>query len=284
MEIARILPQRIYAALDKLDKSRLCELRLRTSGVSVCYGGRLLPLCDGGLSGKPLTVDAAEVENVILKASGHSIYAVNDQIKNGYLALSDGIRMGICGEVSDKTIKRFSSVNIRFPHEVKGCADSVMRFVAKERGCFNTLIVSPPGCGKTTLLRDLIRKLSDRGNNVLVSDERNELSGGSAALDLGRNTDVITGGDKSFAFECGIRYMHPDILAADELMNEDDIRSLKLAQAGGVNVIASVHAYGISYKKRFDLSECMERIIVISDKNGPGHIEGVYDGRDVKLL
>ncbi len=278
------MPQRIVVALDKLNKSKLCELRIRRSGVSVCYGGGLFPLCEEGLSGKPLLIGSDEVENIVLKASGHSIYAVNEQIKNGYLALGDGMRMGICGEVSDKTIKRFSSLNIRFPHEVKGCSDPVMRFIVKQRGCFNTLIVSPPGCGKTTLLRDFIRKLSDRGNNVLVSDEHNELGGGEAALDLGRNTDVISGGDKSFAFSRGIRYMHPDILAADELMDEDDVRSVLQAQAGGVNVIASVHALGSTYKKRFDFGGCMERIIVLSDKGGPGHIEGVYDARDVKLL
>ncbi len=284
MEIERILPQRIFDALDKLNKNKLYELRLRKSGVSVCYNGIFFPLCENGTSGAEISVSAAEIENVIIKASGHSIYAVNDQIKNGYLALGDGVRMGICGEVSDKTIKHFSSINIRFPHEITGCANSVMRFVARERGCFNTLIVSPPGCGKTTLLRDLIRQLSDRGNNVLVSDERNELGGGEAALDLGRNTDVISGGDKSFAFDRGIRYMRPDILCADELMNDDDVYSVRRAQAGGVNVVASVHAFGLSYKKRFDLSEVMERIIVLTDKGGPGHIEGVYDAKDVRLL
>lgn len=279
MEISKILPQRISAALNKLDKGRLNELRLRVRGVSVLYGGKSIPLTENG---RELTVTAEEIENVVLKASGYSIYAVNDQIKNGYLALSDGIRMGICGEVSDKTIKHFSSVNIRFPHEIKGCADKVIRYVARERGCFDTLIVSPPGCGKTTLLRDLIRRLSDMGNNVLVSDERHELSGGEAKLDLGKNTDVILGGDKSFAFDRGIRYMRPDIICADELMDEGDVRAMRLARSGGVNVIASVHASGLSYRKRFDFGGCIERVIVLAD-GAVGRIEGVYDNRDVKL-
>ncbi|MCH5164146.1 MAG: Flp pilus assembly complex ATPase component TadA [Clostridiales bacterium] len=280
--IKKLLPARIISALDKLDCQRVYEIRLRQSGVSVNYGGRFFGLSDIGLCSVGFKVSAAEIEDVVLKASGFSIYAVNDQIKNGFLSLSSGVRIGICGEVVDgKTIKNFTSLNIRFPHEVKGCADKVVSIIAKSRGCYNTLIVSPPGCGKTTLLRDLIRQLSDKGNNVLVADERYEIAAyhGGASLDVGKNTDVISGGAKSFAFNQGIRYMRPDVLAADEIMSDEDIKSVQSACAGGVNVIATLHASGSDFKHRFGDSGLIERIVVLSDKGGPGHIEGVFDGK-----
>lgn len=280
MELYRILPKRILVALDKLDKGKLCELRLRPGGVSVNYGGSFFGLSENGLSKVGMKMTSEEIESAVLKASGYSIYAVNDQIKNGYLALEGGVRMGICGEVSDKTIKRFSSLNIRFPHEVKGCSDKIIGVIARAKGCYNTLIVSPPGCGKTTLLRDLIRSLSNRGNNVLVADERYELSGGGVA-DLGVNTDVISGTDKNFAFSRGIRYMRPDILCADEIMTGDDVKAIELACMGGVNVIASMH--GDKCTMRFDIS-CMERTVVLSDGGGPGRIDGVYDNKGNRLL
>lgn len=279
--IKKILPPRISNALDKLDSLRVYEIRLRESGVSVNYGGRFFGLSDVGLSQRGYKVSAEEINEVVLKASGYSIYAVNEQIKNGFLSLSSGVRIGICGEVVfGKTVKNFSSLNIRFPHEIKGCADRIIGHVAKSRGCYNTLIVSPPGCGKTTLLRDLIRQLSDMGNNVLIADERYEIAANSGghALDVGINSDVISGACKSFAFDQGIRYMRPDVIAADEIMSEGDIAAIRLASAGGVSVIASVHASGLDYKRRLSDAQFFERIIVLSDNGGAGKIEGVFDG------
>lgn len=284
--IEKILPLKVVKALNTLDQSKVYEIRLRHSGVFVGYGGRFFALSDVGLSSTPMRVSLNEIEEVILKACDHSIYAVNDQIKNGFLSLKSGIRIGICGEVVDgKTIKNFTSLNIRLPHEVKGCALEVSKYVVKQRGCYNTLIVSPPGCGKTTLLRDLIRIISDKGNNVLVADERYEIAAYSSGilLDVGRNTDVISGSTKSFAFNQGIRYMRPDVLAADEIMTNDDVIAVKKACAGGVNVIATIHASGKDFIKRFGESEEIQRIIVLSDSNGPGHVEGVFDERFNKL-
>lgn len=278
--VEKFLPTKVVNALNKLDESRIYEIRLRLSGVSVNYGGKFFGLSDVGIGAARIKLTAAEIEDIVLKASGYSIYAVNDQIKNGFLSLSGGVRMGICGEVvGGKTIKNFTSLNIRFPHEIKGCADKVIKFVARDRGCYNTLIISPPGCGKTTLLRDLIRQISNKGSNVLVADERCEIAGGCGALDVGPNTDIISGGTKSFAFNQGIRYMRPDVLAADELMTDEDMASIKRACAGGVSVIASLHASGEDYKRTFYEPDLIERIVVLADKGGPGYIEGIFDGK-----
>ncbi len=275
--IKKILPLRIAKALDKLDKSRLCEIRIREGGVSVNYGGRFFMLSEVGLSTKGIKMEQNEIEEVVLKASEYSIYAVNEQIKNGYIALSGGVRIGLCGEVVEgKTIKNFCSLNIRFPHEVKGCANEAIKYVAKDKGCYNTLIVSPPGCGKTTLLRDLIRQLSQNGNNVLVADERYELAGEKLSLDVGRCSDVISGASKEFVFRQGLRYMRPDIIATDEIMSDCDVRAINQACIGGVNVIATIHADGFNYKRRYEKMDFAERIILLSDREGPGHVDGVF--------
>ncbi len=282
--VKKILPLRVGNALSKLDEERIYEIRLRSGGISVNYGGRFFGLSETGLCGFGMKISYAEIDEVVLKASGHSIYAVNDQIKNGFLSLSSGVRIGICGEVNDKTIKNFTSLNIRFPHEIKGCADGIMKFIKRGKGCYNTLIVSPPGCGKTTLLRDIVRQLSDGGSNVLVADERYEIAAfhDGESLDVGRNTDVISGADKSFSFEQGIRYMRPDVLAADEIMTVKDVEAIERACHGGVGVIATIHSMGKDYRNRLKGLGFAERVVVLSSES-VGRIDGVYDGNFDRL-
>ncbi|MBR2970566.1 MAG: Flp pilus assembly complex ATPase component TadA [Clostridia bacterium] len=282
--IKKILPSRISKALDGLDASKVYELRLRLQRVSVNYGGRFFGLSDVGLGSGGFTVTASEIEEVMLKASGHSIYAVNEQIKSGFLCLSGGIRIGVCGEVVlGKTIKNFTSLNIRFPHEVVGCAGGIIGLIARERGCYNTLIVSAPGIGKTTLLRDLARQLSNRGSNVLIADERYEIAAynDGKSLDVGKNTDVISGTSKDFAFSQGIRYMRPDIIAVDEITSNDDVKAVCRACSSGVSVIATIHASGFEYKNRFLELNCFQRIVVLG--GGVGQIQGVFDGNGERI-
>ena len=281
----KILPSRISRALDKLDKSRVYEIRLRPSGVSVNYGGKFFRLSENGISSQGYVVTRSEIEEIVLKASEYSLYAVNEQLKNGFLTVGDGIRIGVCGQVVDgKTIKNFSSLNVRFPHEIKGCAEKVIGHVAKPKGCYSTVIVSPPGQGKTTLLRDLIRQLSNAGNNVLLVDERYELAGEELSLDVGANTDVISGASKDFAFNQGIRYMRPDVIAADEIMSENDVDSLYKAYLGGVSIIATAHATAENFKQKLRGLEFVERIIVLSDNGGPGYVEAIFDSKKGKIV
>lgn len=293
MILNRILPPFICNALSKLDGNRIYELRLRGT-VSINYGGVYYYLCENGLCGdskQAIKLTPIIIEEVLMRAAQHSIYAVNDRICDAFISLSGGYRIGLCGEVvcdcgKIKTIKNFSSLNVRVPHEIKGCGDKVYNILCKMG--MNCLVVSPPGMGKTTLLRDLARII---GNvvpikNVLLVDERSELASvvnGKPQLDIGVNTDIICNCTKEYAFERAIRAMRPDVIITDELYGENDFNAVENAVRSGVKVLASAH----SDKKEnlFDKRGFREAIknklfdcyVFLSDRFGVGSVEYICD-------
>ena len=291
------MPEYLYKLLTaKLNYDKVYEVRLRAGKpVTVNYAGRYYHACEGGVSQETAGAylcDGRLVESVILNASNHSIYTVTNQLKEGYITVAGGIRLGICGEPvygtdgEIRTFKNYSSVNIRIPHEVKNCALNALDFVFSGRVA-NTLVISPPGGGKTTFLRDMARLLSDRaGLNILVLDERGELAasaGGAAQLDVGLYTDVLCNCGKKFGFEQGIRTMRPDVIITDELANATDAEAIVYAASCGVRVLASVHAYDqYDYAAKPDFEAAFkrrlfERYVVLSARRGPGTYEGIYD-------
>ncbi len=288
-----LLPENIYSLVERLDIAHLEEIRLRRNCPAlVMYKGKNMHLTYP--SGEKVYVTTKELELVLRSATENSLYAYNSQIKQGYITAKGGIRIGIAGESvsSDNfmptTIKNISSIHIRIPHEVVGCSKEVFKFIASDNGVKSTLIISPPGAGKTTLLRDIARNISklDRIYNCLLVDERFELASccdGVAMLDVGENTDIVSGGTKKYAFTNGIRALRPDIIITDELMSEDDILACKTAMRSGVKVIASVHANNhLDLFEKYDFKELMtkkifERYIVLSSNKGVGTIEQILD-------
>lgn len=222
------------------------------------------------------TVDKKTLEAAVAKMSEYSAYAFREEVKKGYLTLKGGFRVGICGRAviskcEVKGIKDISSLNIRVPRRAVGYGERVMEVYD---GKFkNTVIVSPPGCGKTTLLRDLIRRLVREGYNVGVCDERGEIG---CFGDLGLRADILEGFSKKDAIEILIRGLNPDIVAMDELGGREDFLAVKEALYKGAGILATMHGEDVSDEMR----KVFRFAVVLEGNKGKGEIKRIYDCLD----
>ncbi|HEX2926319.1 MAG TPA: stage III sporulation protein AA [Ruminiclostridium sp.] len=244
-------------------------------------------------------VDQREIIKTLELMSENSIYAYQDEIKSGYLTLRGGHRVGLSGKVvlqegRIRNIKDFNGINIRIAKEVKGCADHIIKYITKNsHDIFNTLIIGPPQCGKTTILRDLSRILSSgdvkydfNGVKIGIVDERSEIAAcckGVPQNDVGFRTDVMDGCPKALGMEMLLRSMSPGIIITDEIGTQGDKEAILKVLNSGIKIIASAHGYSITELKMRDellaliKSGAFERYIVLSSRNGPGTLEEAVD-------
>lgn len=244
-------------------------------------------------------VEQREIIKTLELMSENSIYAYQDEIKSGYITLRGGHRIGLSGKVvlqegKIRNIKDFNGLNIRIAKEVRGCAKNIIKYIIKNSSdIYNTLIVGPPQCGKTTILRDLSRMLSSgeqeydfNGMKVGIVDERSEIAAcckGVPQNDVGYRTDVMDGCPKVLGMEMLLRSMSPGIIITDEIGTHGDKDAVLKVLNSGIKIIASAHGYNITeLKMREELlslikSAAFERYIVLSSRNGPGTLEEVVD-------
>ncbi len=292
--LEKILPNEIYNILaKKVNFNSVNEIRLRADKpIVLLIGGQRTFLGFNGTTSNlkdAIYPSKIMIEDIIFRASECSIYSVNEQIKRGFIVTQGGIRLGIGGDIVEennkiKTMTNFSSVNIRLPHEIKNCSLSAFDYLVEENKVYNTLVLSPPGAGKTTFLRDFICQLSERNYayNVLVLDERGELDIGSHGS-IGNFSDKISFAKKAVGFENGIRALSPNIIVTDELGQAEDINAVEYAINCGVTVFASVHCDSIeSFLKKPNFEKVIsdklfERYVLLSLRKGPGTLEGIYN-------
>ena len=244
-------------------------------------------------SQEKIIVFKSDIDAVINSATKNSLYAFMSELKQGYITAEGGIRIGVCGEVvlddsgGVQTIKNVCSLNIRIPHQIKNCAHTALCYILN--GAVNsTLILAPPGAGKTTFLKDICDNISNdhRVYQTLICDERFEIASsyqGQLGSSVGAYTDVISGATKDFAFKFGIRNMKPDVVVCDEIITQNDAVSVLNCINSGVSVIATAHAKNIAEALgRKELKMLLEQkafkvIVVLSERNGPGTYEGIYN-------
>lgn len=295
--LKKLLPDDLYNLLTSLvDESIVYEIRIRNrKPILVNVNGEYRMLSSSGFARSAADAWLANeqmIDFVLARATNSSMYAVSNQIRHGFVTYDGGIRIGVCGEtVVDekgvKTIRNISSLAIRVPHEIKNCAMTALNFILSN-GVKNTLIIAPPGAGKTTFLRDIARGMSlGKGiKNIVVVDERYEIAAaysGFPTMDVGPFTDVISGCSKEYGLREGLRSLKPAVVICDELATYEDLLAVQEAMSSGVKVIASAHAYDhVDLSKKAQFAECFkkklfQRYVVISERNGPGTYEGIFD-------
>ena len=249
-----VLPERLWRGVYTLkdeEKEFAEEFRVRAGRqLSVVARGKIIPIMEDGL---PLICTKHEVEDCIARATKSSVHAFNHQIKQGFVPLGYGSRMGICGSAieedgSIRTMADISSLNIRIARQFFGIADGVYQQILWDN-LPNILIISPAGGGKTTFLRDLIRRISRSGKTVGLADERYEIAAcreGIPTFDVGDNTDVLSGGDKNQTIDILLRTMSPKYIAVDEITAQQDCEALLKASYTGCGLLATAHCNGLA--------------------------------------
>lgn len=244
-----------------------------------------------------LCIGARDMEAILNHICEYSVYAFADEIRQGFLTIPGGHRIGLAGQVilgddnRIRNMKHIGYMNIRIAHEVKGAADSILPYLYEKGSLQNILLIAPPGCGKTTLLRDMIRQISDGnsygvGKNVAVVDERSEIAGsylGRPQNDVGMRTDILDACSKVIGMMLLLRAMAPEVVAVDELGCEEDIRALYQVMQCGSRVIATIHGDSLEevLKKSFMSGMAEQRVfgryIILEKKNNNCRVKAVYD-------
>ena len=244
--VLRILPRNIAREIqmDKLNK--LQEIRIRVNRP-------LIFKYDDEEIISNYSINQKEIVGILQMLCDNSIYSYQTQICNGFITLYGGHRVGITGNIAMKdgkisNVNYISSLNFRIAKEIIGISDSIINHVITENGVNNTLIISPPGCGKTTILRDLTRNVSNRGYTVSLIDERGEIAAmykGIPQNDVGIRCDVMDNVTKSLGMRIAVRTMSPQVIVADEIGTEDDIDAINYGVCSGVKGIFSGKVVGI---------------------------------------
>ncbi|MGL5353133.1 MAG: stage III sporulation protein AA [Clostridium sp.] len=301
-EILKVLPLKISNEVSKyFEIDEVQEIRIKVGKQVILNSFKVERILN-------TIITVEDIKQILVKISNYSLYAYEEEIKQGYITIKGGHRIGIAGEcvvVSEtiRTIKNISSLNIRICREVLGSSNEVMKYISKYNRIYNTLIVSPPKCGKTTILRDIARNISSgmgiinlSGKKVSIIDERSEIAAcfnGVPQMDVGIRSDVLDNCLKKDGMIMAIRSLSPEVLICDEIGSRGDIEALLMAFNSGVNIVVTLHGFSIEdiYKRKV-FSELLDnsildRIVVLSNRNGVGTIENIYEvglGGDIKCL
>lgn len=295
-QIINILPIRFRQDFMKMNIifDQLQEIRIRIGQTIYLYCNEN----ELGIYGKKNRVIPEDIQEMLAYISQYSLYAYEYEVKQGFITIQGGHRVGLVGQAiieenRIKNLKNISSLNIRVAHQVRGCSHSVVPYLIERGRLLNTLFIAPPKCGKTTMLRDVIRYISNHLHmTVGVVDERSELAAcyhGVPQNDLGCRTDILDACPKVDGLLMLVRSMSPQVVVVDEIGGRDEIETLEYAMCCGCVVIASVH--GMDWKdiqrkpvwNQLIKQKLFERYVVLSQLVHGKNIKGVYDANGTSL-
>lgn len=252
-----VFPTSIRPRMRKINWDGLEEIRVRIGWpVELIYGNH-----NEWLGNYDSMIDRQCLDEMLNYITGYSLYAMEEELRQGYITFSGGHRIGITGhatfeeekEVKVTNIVDIGGLNIRIAHEHKGCAEQIVSLLRKGNSIYNTLFFALPGAGKTTCLRDAVRILSNGDKvhpalKICVVDERSEIAAcinGKPQNDLGKRTDILDACPKLTGMRMVLRTMSPEIIAADELGKAEEFALLEQMRCSGVKILGTMHAGSI---------------------------------------
>ena len=308
-DFMKIFTSQIRIILSKLqiDFEQLQEIRLRIqSPLLILYQNKEFYVREDGTLGgnreNAYIISKNEIKETMEYISNYSLYAYEEEMKQGFITIQGGHRIGLAGKVimekdMIKSMKYISFINVRLSHQMKGCADGILPYMIEENNVKHTLIISPPRCGKTTLLRDMIRQLSNgteyfKGVTVGVVDERSEIGAcymGVPQNELGVRTDILDCCPKAKGMLMLIRTMSPQVMAVDEIGSREDIEAIEYVINCGCKLIATVHGSSIEDIRTKPLlrellqEHVFERYIILNNKRKVGMVTEIFDSQGTPL-
>ncbi|MBQ8392055.1 MAG: stage III sporulation protein AA [Clostridia bacterium] len=258
--------------------------------IRLCAGRNAAVIKSGRLMDTGVYISKEALDKIIASMCRGSMYAMQTSLVQGFLTLSGGHRVGVCGRCVTENgrvthLTDISSICIRVAKEVKGAANEVMEYLECNGRLYNTLIISPPGCGKTTLLRDIARRIGEN-HKVCIADERSEIAAckkGIPSYDVGKYTCVMDCVPKAEGILMMLRTMAPEVIITDETGSRSEGDAIRSLVNCGAKIITTAHGYSDGGSEKYADKDIFERIIILSGRNGPGTVEKIItDGRVIR--